>query len=648
MDRTIVYTGAIPQDADILNTNRNMVRAIGHLARGIWGTNSVAAGLDATPASPLSLNFRIGPGIVTVLQSIDATSYGSLEADNNQTVKVGSIDSTTTFPVVAPTTAGRSVKYLVQAAFDQQDTDNKVLPYRNAANPAQPYAGPANSGTAQPTVRRETVALQAKRGTEATTGSEAVPAVSAGYVPLWIVTVAYGQTTVTAAHITSHPDAPWTSKLTDLFAKIDSPTFIGTPKAPTPTTADGIATKAYVDAILSGAGVSVAADPNTIAKRNGAGALVATSFIGKATSAGSADTATNATNATNAVNAQHAVEADNADNAVQAQNATTAGHATTAGSATTAASATQAANAAKLDNKNASVSTAADTVVVRDAGGFDRTTSWTAPSGVNSVMFNWIVAGGGGGGAGTEYGNGGGGGGGGSGGFGRYIEVPCKPGDKFVFTIGAGGIGAATPTVNGKPSNNLPVRDGSVGGQTTVTQNGAVIFTATGGEGGITSRNTNQAAQVSQGGTGGLPSGLTGQLGPGGTNDRASTFGGGGAPGPTQGSFGGAGGLAGGGGDRVTGASAGKAGVGHGSGGGGGGCKDRYDGGGYWFGGQGANGFVEITFPSQGAFGGTPAAINTTYNTTAPVTAGGSTGGGYTGGGRGNGLESFVVTMQSV
>ncbi|MDO9607361.1 MAG: hypothetical protein Q7J26_02460 [Brevundimonas sp.] len=280
--------------------------------------------------------------------------------------------------------------------------------------------------------------------------------------------------------------------------------------------------------------------------------------------------------------------------------------------------------------------------------GFDRTTSWTAPSGVNSVMFNWIVAGGGGGGAGTEYGNGGGGGGGGSGGFGRYIEVPCKPGDKFVFTIGAGGIGAATPTVNGKPSNNLPVRDGSLGGQTTVTQNGAVIFTATGGEGGITSRNTNQAAQVSQGGTGGLPSGLTGQLGPGGTNDRASTFGGGGAPGPTQGSFGGAGGLAGGGGDRVTGASAGKAGVGHGSGGGGGGCKDRYDGGGYWFGGQGANGFVEITFPSQGAVGGTPAAINTTYNTTAPVTAGGSTGGGYTGGSRGNGLESFVVTMQSV
>lgn len=369
MDRTIVYTGAIPQDADILNTNRNMVRAIGHLARAIWGTNSVAAGLDATPASPLSLNFRIGPGMVTVLQSIDATSYGSLAADNNQTVKVGSIDNTTTFPVVAPTTAGRSVKYLVQAAFDQQDTDNKVLPYRNAANPSQPYAGPANSGTAQPTVRRETVVLQAKRGTEATTGSEAVPAVSAGYVPLWVITVAFGQTTVTAAHITSHPDAPWTSKLTDLFAKIDSPTFVGTPKAPTPTTADGIATKAYVDAILSGAGVSVAADPNTIAKRNGAGALVATSFIGKATTAGAADTATNATNAQNAVNAQRAENADNATNAVNAQNAQTANTANTAGSATTAGSANQAGNAAKLDNKNASVATAADTVVVRDAGG---------------------------------------------------------------------------------------------------------------------------------------------------------------------------------------------------------------------------------------------------------------------------------------
>lgn len=369
MDRTIVYTGAIPQDADILNTNRNMVRAIGHVARGIWGEASVAAGLDATPASPLSLNFRVGPGMVTTLQSIDATAYGSLPVNNDQTVKVGSIDTTTTFPVVAPTTAGRSVKYLVQAAYDQQDTDNKVLPYRNAANPAQPYAGPANSGTAQPTVRRETVALQAKRGTEAVTGSEAIPAVSAGYVPLWVITVAYGQTTITAANIVSHADAPWTSKLTDKFAKIDSPLFTGTPRGPAPTTNDGLATKAYVDAILSGAGVSVAADPNTIAKRNGAGALVATSFIGKATSAGTADTATNATDAQNAVNAQNAQNAANAQNAVNAQNATTAQTAVSAGSATTATTATNAANAAKLDNKNASVATAADTVVVRDAGG---------------------------------------------------------------------------------------------------------------------------------------------------------------------------------------------------------------------------------------------------------------------------------------
>lgn len=277
--------------------------------------------------------------------------------------------------------------------------------------------------------------------------------------------------------------------------------------------------------------------------------------------------------------------------------------------------------------------------------GFTRTTQWTAPAGVTSVMFNWIVAAGGGGGAGTEYGNGGGGGGGGSGGFGRYIDMPCRAGDKFVITIGTGGIGGATPDSTGRTSNNAAVRDGSRGTDTTISMNGAVIFTATGGQGGITSKNLNQGNIQSPGGAGGLPSGITGQIGPHGSGDRASSFGGGGAPGPTAGSYGGAGGMLGGGGDRDTGASAGKAGVGHGSGGGGGGCKDRYGGGGYWFGGRGADGFVEITYPSQGMAGGTPAANNGAYNTTAPVQSGGSTGGGYTGGDRGNGLENFAVRM---
>lgn len=370
MDRIINYTGALAQSTDLLSTNRNFLRAMGHVARGIWGAQSVAAGLEATPASPASLNFRVGPGMVTLATAVDAVAFGELGTDLTETVKIGGIDTTTTYPVVAPG-AGKSVRYLVQAAFDEQDTGNAVLPYYNEADPLseEAWSGPNNSGTAQPTIRRATVAINIKRGTEANTGSESTPAVSPGYLPLWIVTVSGGQTTVTGAHIQSHPDAPWVSKLTEKFAPIDSPVFIGNPRGPAPATSDSLATKAYVDALLNGAGVSTAADPDTVAKRTSNGSLVATSFIGKATTAGAADTATNATNAQNAVNAQNAQTAETADNATNAENAQNAQTAVTAQSATTSTTAGTANNALKLENRPGSITATADSVALRDASG---------------------------------------------------------------------------------------------------------------------------------------------------------------------------------------------------------------------------------------------------------------------------------------
>ena len=117
--------------------------------------------------------------------------------------------NSTTFTVAPPTASGQAITWLVEAAFAEQDTTPIVLPYYNAANPAQPYSGPSNNGNAQPTQRLETVALQCKPGAPAPAGSQVAPPVDQGWVGLWLITLEYGQTTVTAANITVVPGAPF-------------------------------------------------------------------------------------------------------------------------------------------------------------------------------------------------------------------------------------------------------------------------------------------------------------------------------------------------------------------------------------------------------------------------------------------------------
>lgn len=223
--------------------------------------------------------------------------------------------------------------------------------------------------------------------------------------------------------------------------------------------------------------------------------------------------------------------------------------------------------------------------------------TWTVPAGVTDVMFTWIIGGGGAGGTGNEAGNAAGGGGGGSGGYLHYELVSCTPGDVFGFVIGQGGVDNP-----GAPPSGINVGD-TASGSTIVSKNGTPILTATGGlKGGDGLVNGSAAA----GGSGGSPNGTAGSYGNVGAGDSSSVSGGAGAAGPLYGSAGGAAGT-GAGGNQSTGASAGKQGTGYGSGGGGAGAKDRttpY----YWQGGSGNPGFVEFTYPSQGATGGTPAA----------------------------------------
>lgn len=203
MDRLINYPGQIPLETDLLNTNRNTMIALGKLAGAMLGvSNNIVNGLAVVPTSPAGLTVNVNAGEIYSLQNVDNTAYSSLPADTTDTVvKQGILLQPGNLSCPAPTTAGFSINYLIEATYQDNDTGSVVLPYYNASNPSQAYNGPNNSGTAQATNRQGKVVLQAKAGIAATTGTQTTPAVDAGYVALAVVTVANGQSTITSGNI---------------------------------------------------------------------------------------------------------------------------------------------------------------------------------------------------------------------------------------------------------------------------------------------------------------------------------------------------------------------------------------------------------------------------------------------------------------
>ena len=233
MDRQTVYPGAIPLDTDILSMQRNAMVALGYALQACVGTGTVADGLACTPTSPASMTVNVGQGSIIALETIEATAWGSLAADTNPLVKIGiNAEGVTPFTLTAPGTSGQSINYLIEASFLEADATPVTLPYYNASNPAQPYSGPGNTGTAQNTQRTQRAQLQLKAGTAANTGTQTTPAVDAGWVGMWVVTVNYGQVTITSAAIAKHPAAPFVPyKLPNLAPGFSHEVTFSTPGA---------------------------------------------------------------------------------------------------------------------------------------------------------------------------------------------------------------------------------------------------------------------------------------------------------------------------------------------------------------------------------------------------------------------------------
>lgn len=179
------------------------------LSAAMLGTSTMANGFAVTPTGPASLQVVCAPGEIYSLTSIDALAFSTLPADTTHSImKQGILLDGVTLSCPAPGTTGQSINYLVQVTYQDSDSTPVLLPYYNSANPALPYSGMGNNGLTQNTNRKGVAVVAVKAGASAVTGSQVTPAPDSGYVGLYVVTVAFGQTTITAGSISQYSGAP--------------------------------------------------------------------------------------------------------------------------------------------------------------------------------------------------------------------------------------------------------------------------------------------------------------------------------------------------------------------------------------------------------------------------------------------------------
>lgn len=204
MDRPIWYTQENLRGYDLSMGARDAFKGSGQQASDILGgTTTVVAGLAATASSPTSLVVNIGLGSIYQQAVLDPTAAGDLPVDGNTHFLQGvSWASQAVTLSTAALSSGQSQWALIEAAFAFADVirtgdpNGGVLPFYNSANPTSPLQGQGGSGSTLNTERTATVSLKVVYGTPATTGSEVPPSADSGYVGLYLIDLAFGQTTI--------------------------------------------------------------------------------------------------------------------------------------------------------------------------------------------------------------------------------------------------------------------------------------------------------------------------------------------------------------------------------------------------------------------------------------------------------------------
>lgn len=207
-NRPIIYDEEQGRTFDILSGWRDFLISLGYFAEDIAGsTIGVVTGLTALATTPASLSINLAAGRVYQQSVVDGSSYGALPADSTIVQQQGYAAAQAVLLSTAGLSAGQSRWALIEAQFNQADAvavgdpTGGLLLYYNSTNPSQPFQGPANDGQIQNTTRNGVCAIRVTLGAAATTGSEVPPNVDAGWLPLYLIDLTFGQTQILSNQI---------------------------------------------------------------------------------------------------------------------------------------------------------------------------------------------------------------------------------------------------------------------------------------------------------------------------------------------------------------------------------------------------------------------------------------------------------------
>jgi hypothetical protein len=208
MNRAIIYTQEQVRSFDVLWGMKDTLYAAAFLQQDLaGGITSVVSGLAASQTSPASLSINLTAGRAYQQSALDGTTYGALPSDPTLVMQQGFSVAQSVALTTGALSAGQSQWALVQAQFSQSDIiragdpTNGVLYYWNSANPSQPFQGPGNTGAANNTERASICTVSVVYGAAATTGSEVPPTPAAGFIPLYLIDLTFGQTQITNSQI---------------------------------------------------------------------------------------------------------------------------------------------------------------------------------------------------------------------------------------------------------------------------------------------------------------------------------------------------------------------------------------------------------------------------------------------------------------
>lgn len=208
MDRPIVYGQESLRSFDVLQGWRDTLTGLANLGQDQRGsTLTTASGFAATQTASPSLSINIAAGRIYQQVQTDTTAYGSLASDTDLILQQGSVGAQVLTLTTAALSSGQSQWALIQGSLSQVDAIRAgdptagILNFWNAANPSVPFVGPANNGLALSTVRQATAVLSVVYGTVAATGSQVPPNATGANIPLYLILLTVGQSTITTANI---------------------------------------------------------------------------------------------------------------------------------------------------------------------------------------------------------------------------------------------------------------------------------------------------------------------------------------------------------------------------------------------------------------------------------------------------------------